>query len=214
MDMIEEKSRVLRPGQQAVTLFTTGPMSPPHLGHVRRLEVAAQYFAAQRFGILATLLSPSDERWSRHKACGCLKNADKLSLCHLVETELVKVDDWEISQRSLMDFPDVRRHLVETVHQRLGESANIQIFYVCGADHAANCGLFELDWCVVLRRDGEACPDKCRAIVLDNHESNESSTAIRKAIQENQIETVRHMLHPAVYDKLATSKADKMSRTS
>ena len=49
MDMIEEKFKRLKPGQKAVILFTTGSMNPIHVGHVRQLEVAAQYFATQRF---------------------------------------------------------------------------------------------------------------------------------------------------------------------
>lgn len=206
MDLLVKKYEMLKSGEKAVILFTTGSMNPVHVGHVQQLELAAEYFERRGVTVLAALLSPSDWRWSRHKPYGYLKNEDKLSLCRLVETELVKVDDWEISQTSLMDFPDVRRHLMEMVRQKVVKTRNIQVLYVCGADHAAKCNLFDTDWCVIVGRPGVSRPTHtCRATLLDNPETDESSTEIRKAIQEGRIETVRHMLHPLVYDKLSTS---------
>ena len=203
MDTLKENYEKLESAnKKAVILFTTGSMNPVHVGHVRQLELAAEHFQSSEVTVLAALLSPSDAQWSIHKPYGHLKNEDKLALCRLVETQLVKVDDWEISQSSLVDFPDVRAHLLKTARKSIGRNC-IEVLYVCGADHAATCGLFLKEWCVVLGRPGFARPSNCRAILIDNEETDESSTAIRKAIREGRLESVKHMLHPQVYEKLS-----------
>jgi nicotinic acid mononucleotide adenylyltransferase len=202
MDTLQAEYNKLEPRQKAVVLFTTGSMNPVHVGHVRQLELAAKHFQSSGVAVLAALLSPSDCRWSYHKPYGYLKNSDKLELCKLVQTECVKVDDWEISQHSLMDFPDVRAHLINRIQESLG-TTDIEVLYVCGADHADKCDLFQNDWCVVLGRPGFRRPRNCHAILMDNKETDESSTDIRKAIKDDRIESVRHMLHPLVYEKLS-----------
>jgi len=207
MQSLLEEYRKKQAGKQkkipAVVLFTTGSMNPVHSGHTRMLQLAARHFAGRNQEVLGCLLSPSDAGWSMGKPFGYLSNECKLELCKLVETDQIGVDNWEISQDTLMDFPDVRDYLMQCV----ADYPMISVYYVCGADHAAKCGLYQVSWCVIVGTSNLERPVECKAICLDSSECHDgSSTAIREAIvQNNNPALVRHMLHEAVYHRLVES---------
>jgi FAD synthase len=76
--------------------------------------------------------------------------------------------------------------------------------YVCGADHAQKCHLFAKLWCVVMARPGTETGEKCKAVLIESEEQNGeiSSTAVRKAVSEGNVDSVASLLHPAVLAEL------------
>jgi hypothetical protein len=65
----------------------------------------------------------------------------------LQHSDWLRASLWEIEQPGFVDFPDVtawhRRYLKDLVAQRFSPAVadRVKVLYVCGADHAARCGL-------------------------------------------------------------------------
>ena len=149
--------------------------------------------------VLSAWLSPSDAFWSRGKAHGCLMNEDKLELCQLAVRDhpFIRVSSWEITRGNPVDFGGVLEHVRSIV------PAWVDVLYVCGADHAVKCNLYRKKSVVIVARVGSRIPDG-KAIVVEGGDSDAdaSSTAVRKAVEDGNLESVKNLLHPAVFERL------------
>lgn len=106
------------------------------------LHAAAGRLHAHGFHVSQAYLSPSHDGYVQPKAAasGTIGLSAAFRLCaaqRAVEADpLVSVAAWEAAQPGERpDFPEV----CEALRGRLGGGR--RLFYVCGADHAARCGL-------------------------------------------------------------------------
>ncbi len=207
LDVFRCNMAALRPGQRAVVLVTTGSLNPVHLVHVAQLERAAALVEQEEEGtrVVAAFLSPSDAAWSAYKEHGCMRNEHKVKLARLATAQhhLVRVSTWEVSRDQPVNYPAVISHILAVCQQAT-------VLYVCGADHARKCRLFEQPWCVVVGRPGVAPPAerKARYVECEEEETDVSSTAVRRAAQEGRLDSVAHLLHPAVLKELQSMGKD------
>lgn len=181
-------------------LLTTGSLNPPHVGHVRQLELAAALLEQRGYTVVAAWISPSDMQWSMGKPHGCISNEHKLAMTRLAVDghAFIRCSRWEIDN-GMIDYPAVWKH----IRGVCGEGVNV--FYVCGSDHAKKCRLMSRPNCIVIGRPGAEPEEKdqgCLYIPVEPGAIDVSSTAIRKAAEQNTLETVQSMLHPRVYEYL------------
>lgn len=198
-------------GVKRCVLVTTGSLNPVHVQHVRQLELAASILTEKHgWTVLAAWLSPSDASWASGKPFGSLGNVDKITTCQIATAEhvLVRTSTWEISQGKI-NYPAVVNHI-----RSLVEKDGVEVFYVCGADHAAKCGLYHRTGSlsrrvVVVPRAGQRVPkdEDTHCIIArlgptDKANADISSTQIRRAVREGTLQAVQHMLHPSVAQML------------
>ncbi len=108
----------------------------------------------------------------------------------------------EARQAHPVDFPAVLRHVKDLL------PGQIEVLYVCGSDHATKCGLESRRSVVIIGREGTRISKECKAFFVpvdgNTPEGEASSTRIRQAIQNDDLESVKHLLHPNVFKELQT----------
>ena len=182
----------MEPAARGVVLLTTGAMNPIHRGHMAMLHAAADRLRAEGCHILRAYVSPSHDGYVQPKAIATgtfgLSAGFRLAVARLAVAEdpLLAVGAWEATQPgSWPDFPEVCEDLRRRVHA--------SVYYVCGTDHAAKCGLFhsglgEVGVVVVPRTDDPLPPPAqlAKRVFLASPAQGEtagfSSTEVRKAL--------------------------------
>jgi len=206
--------------KQLCVLLSTGSLNPVHLGHVLSFETAKAHLENQEnLVILAGFLSPSDAGWCSRKTYGCYSNEFRLQMVQaaLEESDWISADGWEVNQERMVDFPEVAKHLANHLATEFPEE-NIRVLYLCGADHASKCGLWRgrSDYGVaVMKRPGYrgGVPGrKYQVYSIDiGFGFDASSTQVRKAIVENNLDSVQNKLHPSVL-QLLKSTSEQLRR--
>jgi len=212
-DMIKQRLETIKNGdkkQKLAILLTTGSMNPVHLGHVACFTKAKKDLEEKHgFTILAGILSPSDSGWCRRKEFGCFPNDVRIQLAKIAvgESDWISVGEWECSQ-GMIDFPVVCVHYQEVLNNAFPEK-NIEVYYLCGADHATKCGLTygrKKYGVVAMARPGYQVRTKTnvskRFYLVQGDEFDASSTEIRSALVGGELHTVKSKLHEGVFKAL------------
>jgi len=149
--------------------------------------------------VVAGFLSPSHDSYVNHK----LHNTDFESGYHrakMIELAVknsswLSVHRWEISQSMFVDFPYVIRAIAEYIKKKYKATpfANIQVSYLCGADHAERCelGSLKIYGVIIMARPGS---EKAKqwygksewAVIVDSNADIASSTLVRKRINTGE----------------------------
>lgn len=191
--------------KKLAALVTTGSLNPVHIGHVRQLELAAEALESKKgYTVVAAWLSPSDAQWSGGKPHGCIGNEHKLAMAQFAVEDhpLVRCSRWEIDN-GMIDYPAVWAHVRKVC------GADVEVFYVCGSDHARKCRLLSRPNCVVIGRPGSEIKDvvlECVYVPVAPGAQDISSTAIRMAAEQNTLHTVKDMMHPKVFKYLSNHR--------
>lgn len=194
-------------GQKRCVLITTGSMNPVHKGHVHMLEQAKAHLETQGWTVCKGLISPSHDHYLMGTGKPFLSSSVRLELINLATEHhpWIASASWEARQNGFVDFPSVVKALRETVCQT---ASDIHIWYVCGQDHARYCdGIFvhpNEGLVVVPRVESDArLPHLIGNVIYleptDDPRALISSTKVRSAIAQEDVETLNSLLHPSVW---------------
>eukprot|EP00931_Biecheleriopsis_adriatica_P014228 TRINITY_DN11593_c0_g1_i1.p1 TRINITY_DN11593_c0_g1~~TRINITY_DN11593_c0_g1_i1.p1 ORF type:complete len:233 (+),score=53.81 TRINITY_DN11593_c0_g1_i1:68-766(+) len=189
-------------------ILSTGAMNPPHLGHAMMLHQAAERLKQDNWTVIEAYMSPTHDGYVLPKA----RNLKTLGLSGRFRFELAKralegdglvqASPFEVFQDAFVDFPQV----AEACQKEFKDQA--KVFYVCGTDHAKNCGLTRCGIgneipVVVVPRAGEAPPSEVPGMVLvaepaaDAFIAALSSTKVRQAMKAGDKDYLSSALSPS-----------------
>lgn len=209
-------------------ILTTGAMNPPHRGHAQLLQQARHRLEKEGYDVLAAWLSPTHDGYVRKKALSMgtlhLSGAFRLYLAKLMlhGDDFLALGAWEAQYPGHWpDFPKVVLTLQEELQENhldaapllKGKNGSPMVFYACGTDHAKKCGLYQRAFgidtgTVVVPRDGEKPGQECKAKNVFVAEpapgdvATFSSTGIRNALKENNVDYIRSAIAPAAAEFL------------
>jgi len=198
------------PRGRRCVLLTTGALNPVHRGHVAMFDRARDVLEAE-YGIdvVGGFLSPSHDTYLSGKHGDPRKffpAAQRLALCAAATEDhpFLAVASWESSVSGRWpDFPEVTAALERVLDERFpGEG--IGVIYLCGQDHFRYAARARLPGVAVVTRAGRAeRSDTARTIFAVPTASDDpcgqmSSTQVREALKNDDVQTLRSCLHPAV----------------
>ena len=207
------------PRGRRCVLLTTGALNPVHRGHVAMFDHARDVLEAEYgLDVVGGFLSPSHDTYlsgkylsvkhlsGKHRDETFFPAAQRLALCAAATEDhpFLAVASWESSVSGQWpDFPEVTATLEHVLHERFpGEG--IGVIYLCGQDHFRYAARAGLPGVAVVTRAGRAEPsDAARTIYAvptasDNPCGQMSSTQVREALKNDDLQTLRSCLHPAV----------------
>ena len=207
------------PRGRRCVLLTTGALNPVHRGHVAMFDRARDALEAEYgLDVVGGFLSPSHDTYlsgkylsgkrlsGKHRDETFFPAAQRLALCAAATEDhpFLAVASWESSVSGQWpDFPEVTATLEHVLHERFpGEG--IGVIYLCGQDHFRYAARAGLPGVAVVTRAGRAEPsDAARTIYAVPTASDDpcgqmSSTQVREALKNDDVQTLRSCLHPAV----------------
>lgn len=206
-----EKKRGGGEGREWCGVVMTGSMNPIHEGHLAMAQAAVDHLLLHlHLSVACVFFSPSHPSWSLLKPHGSFSPPARLSclLSALRPHPFIRLSPWELSQPHPIDYPHVLARF-RTILAALGIT---KLFYLCGSDHAIKCGLQYQPWALIVVRPGtDPIPAGPALRVPSPVPYDVSSTMIRHALKENDLNRVRHMLPPSVFQlltKLGSSAFD------
>jgi len=209
---LEKRLKKLSDGDIPIVLLTTGSLSPIHKGHVKNMELAKKRLESVRgrkIKVLCGYISPSHDSWLRGKQYGFFPVANRIAMVKLAteNSDWIHCDSYEGTVEKVMDFPEVINRLRGFLKQYQNDThRDIDVYYICGADHAEKCRLWGRPNYVVIGRANTWVPENRKCLYIENNEKNISSTEIRNAIIQGKLREVRDLLHPKVFDYLDATK--------
>ena len=207
------------PRGRRCVLLTTGALNPVHRGHVAMFDRARDALEAEYgLDVVGGFLSPSHDTYlsgkylsvkhlsGKHRDETFFPAAQRLALCAAATEDhpFLAVASWESSVSGQWpDFPEVTATLEHVLHERFpGEG--IGVIYLCGQDHFRYAARAGLPGVAVVTRAGRAEPsDAARTIYAVPTASDDpcgqmSSTQVWEALRNDDLQTLRSCLHPAV----------------
>ena len=207
------------PRGRRCVLLTTGALNPIHRGHVAMFDHARDVLEAEYgLDVVGGFLSPSHDTYlsgkylsvkhlsGKHRDETFFPAAQRLALCAAATEDhpFLAVASWESSVSGQWpDFPEVTATLEHVLHERFpGEG--IGVIYLCGQDHFRYAARAGLPGVAVVTRAGRAEPsDAARTIyavptAADDPCGQMSSTQVWEALRNDDLQTLRSCLHPAV----------------
>jgi hypothetical protein len=197
------------PRGRRCVLVSTGALNPVTLAHVAMFDAAKVGLEAEfGFDVVGGFLSPSHDRYLEWKnPLGESFSAEKrLEMCVAAsqQHEFLSVGWWETSAaRHWPDFDEVTQALVDALKERFSGDAP-EVLYLCGGDHFPNTRGRDLPGVCAVERDGQrGVTDEARNIYAiasdpDDRYREMSSTCVRKALLDDDVETLGASLHPDV----------------
>jgi len=200
---LDARRKKLSYGDKPVVLLTTGSLNPIHTGHVKNMELAKECLErakGSKMKVLCGYISPSHNSWLSRKKYGFLHVEHRIEMVKLAtaDSDWIDCDPHEGTAKKVMDFPEVINRLKSFLH--------IPVFYVCGADHAEKCYLWNRSNFVVIGRGSTQVPKRKQCYYIENREKNISSTEIRQSMVQGKLRKVKDLLHPKVFDYLEKTK--------
>ena len=202
------------PRGRRCVLLTTGALNPIHRGHVTMFDRARDTLESEYgFDVVGGFLSPSHDTYlsgkylsGKHRDETFFPAAQRLALCAAATKDhpFLAVASWESSVSGRWpDFPEVTATLERVLHERFS-GEGIGVIYLCGQDHfryAARAGLSGV--AVVTRAGRTEGSDAAGTIYAVRTASDDpfgqmSSTQVREALKNDDLQTLRSCLHPAV----------------
>jgi len=237
--LAQAASEGAKPPKGFAVVLTTGGLNPAHLGHVQLLHQARNRLEKVGYKVVGLWLSPSHDAYLQPKAKSL--NTIGLSAGFRLEVSeravagdpLVAIGHWEAKQPGYWpDFPEVsealQAHLAALPETELllraGGASRVQVFYACGTDHAAKCGLYRGlrpdagIGIVVVPRQGEAARGENPGRMVYVAEPSEgdvasfSSTKVRAAIASSNFDQVASAMSPKAATFLLQPKLEEHSR--
>lgn len=212
------------PRGRRCVLLTTGALNPIHRGHVAMFDRARDVLESEYgLDVVGGFLSPSHDSYlsgkylsgkylsgknlsGKHRDETFFPAAQRLALCAAATEDhpFLAVASWESSVSGRWpDFPEVTATLERVLDERFpGEG--IGVIYLCGQDHFRYAARAGLPGVAVVTRAGRAeRSDAARTIYAVPTASDDpcgqmSSTQVREALKNDDLQTLRSCLHPAV----------------
>ena len=194
-------------------LLTTGALNPVHRGHVAMFDRTRDVLESEyNIDVVGGFLSPSQDTYlsGKHGGGTFFPAVQRLALCAAATQDhpFLAVASWESSVSGHWpDFPEVTATLERVLDERFpGEG--IGVIYLCGQDHFRYAARAGLPGVAVIARAGRAeRSDAARTIyavptAADDPCGQMSSTRVREALQNDDLQTLRSCLQPAVLEML------------
>jgi nicotinic acid mononucleotide adenylyltransferase len=181
-----------------------------------RMVISGDAYVTSKLTRMHCVATPQEHRYNMARLAIATAEQD---------IDLIQASRYEMQFPEFVDFPEVCKAAkaellaAAAVHsdQWIRDNAEkIKIYYVCGHDHAVKCELDIADrrsgWCdgvVVVGRCSSDTPDiefsaphdvlrRSLIHVRSTESSDVSSTRIRKAMLNDEFDSVKKLLHPAV----------------
>ncbi len=209
------RRNILRPqsGKRCV-LLSTGSLNPIHLGHVAILDWTRRHLELfHGFEVVGAFLSPSHDSYLDSKY-GVGKHLDaqtRVSLCKAATQEhpVIDIPTWESSpnREYWPEFTEVTQTLVQVLQTEFPQQ-DIQVFYVCGSDHYKIARYSNLPGICVISRENNQVSTTARGntFIIPTSDSNPyshlSATLVRETHATRNLEQLRAMVAPPVYEFL------------
>ena len=165
------------------------------------------------FDVVGGFLSPSHDTYlagkylsGKHRDETFFPAAQRLALCAAATKDhpFLAVASWESSVSGHWpDFPEVTATLERVLHERFpGEG--IGVIYLCGQDHFRYAASARLPGVAVVTRAGRTEGSDAAGNIYavrtasDDPFGQMSSTQVREALKNDDLQTLRSCLHPAV----------------
>jgi hypothetical protein len=207
-DKIEDQLALPARGRRCV-LISTGALNPVTLAHVAMFEMAKAGLEAEfGFEVVGGFLSPSHDRYLEWKnpLWRSFSAEQRLEMCVAAtqKHQLLSVGRWESSVFGYWpDFDAVTRALMAALKHRFSGDAP-EVLYLCGGDHFPNTAGRDLPGVCVVERDGQTgMTDEARNIYAITSDPDDpyremSATRVRKALSDDDVETLGASLHSDV----------------
>jgi nicotinic acid mononucleotide adenylyltransferase len=168
----DQKSDISR-----LTVFvSTGSYCPIHLAHIDIFEKAKVLV----FSIVKGYISPSHESYVKSKlGPEYIPSNHRLAMCQLAvkDSAWIDVSSWEIQQPFFVDFPTVIQNIENFLRSQF-PLYTLDVFYLCGADHAVRCRLHRRNFKVLaVCRPGWSEQIKKKLLKTDNRVDSQAITS-------------------------------------
>lgn len=205
-----------------VVLVSTGSYSPIHRMHVHMFEVAKKALEEKHgYKVVAGFASPSHDHYVESKLGDkYLHSSHRMKLCEFStsESEWISLSKWEMSQNGFVDYPSVARFHTQFISEKF-PGKPIKVMYLCGADHALRCRLYNCRTFSVVAVGRPTYSSQLREVaaakndqfvLVEDETEDISSTEIRKRLENNT--SIDDLMHPeaasylmSVYSKPKTT---------
>jgi nicotinic acid mononucleotide adenylyltransferase len=211
------------PRGRRCVLLTTGALNPVHLGHVAMFERAKNCLESDHgLDVVGGYLSPSHDAYlsGKYGDSAFFPASQRLALCAAATRDhpWLAVTSWESSVSGRWpDFPEVTARLEEVLADRFPEE-EIQVIYLCGQDHFGYAVTCRLPGVAVVSRAGKSeRTDPARNIYAVRADAEDpvsqlSATQVREALANEDMQTLKALVHPAVAALLSESHAPGSGR--
>jgi len=212
--------------KEKIVLVSTGAYCPIHTMHIeifKRAKIALE--KRRNCKVVMGFISPTHDDYVSPKieSNGGYKSIPAYQRLEMVKRSVedepwIEVSHWEVNSNSFIDFPSVYRyHKIELEKPTTYGPQNLQVWYLCGADHAYRCGLYRGNMrTVAVARPGAKYSLKSHEgetfIYIEEETQDFSSTKVREAMMKHdkgEDEFRRALgvfLHPKVVDYIIEEK--------
>ncbi|ETO17249.1 hypothetical protein RFI_20080 [Reticulomyxa filosa] len=206
--------------KRCAVLLTTGSLNPIHKGHIEMMEKAKEELERndKDVYVIGGYLSPSHDdyvsgKFSGHDFYNAKTRSHFVDLC-VTNHDWLACDQWESQQSYFIDFPEVASRLHRQLN-RIFETYRtaIEVYYVCGYDHASKCHLLSgrlkrinVNTLVVARpgysshQKHSIRPHPSVMVVDAPIDYDRSSTIVRQLLQTKDWKGLEPYLCPALLD--------------
>jgi len=193
--------------REKVWLLTTGSFCPIHKDHIEMMISVKNFLESSvNYDVIGGYISPTHDCYVSSKMIyrgfPNISAKHRLKMIELLLSEYtekwIQASDWEMTRDRFYDFPEVYSHF-----QKEFLKQNIKLIYVCGADHAINCGLLStqsMHVTVVQRGSKPLYSGSPSVMIVSSSLSDKSSTEVRKLMTERKYNELCEMVGPSVKD--------------
>ncbi len=144
---IASNLKLLKKGEKAAILVTTGAFSPIHFGHLGMMEVAKEELEKEHYRVVGGYFSPSHDAYvsTKYKGEAAFDSAHRIHLCERAvgESDWLMVDPWEARFiHTAVNFTDVLLRLQGYINHYFPKQS-VEIFYVFGSDNVKFVRVFK-----------------------------------------------------------------------
>jgi len=184
-----------------IVLLSTGAYCPVHKMHVdifvkakKILEDPPLASGIMSVNVVAGYLSPTHDSYvsskvesSKVRSISGIHRLEMIKL-NVQDSEWMDASSWEVDQYEFIDYPFVYKHFKKELESKF----NVEIWYLCGSDHALKCHLYDRSIrCVAVSRptqnkiaDLNKMYDKNSFIFIQDDTEDMSSTKVRNVMRK------------------------------
>ena len=205
--------------KENIVLLTTGAFNPIHKMHLEILNIAYKHLLSLKdYNVLCALISPSADCYVRYKRKPFIPFVNR---CEMIEESIsdfeklnndksglkIFLNTWEGNHDYFIDFPEVIIEIQNRLN-KIFKEAKIKLVYVCGMDHYIKCHYsFSKNVIAVDRKPYQSIkvkeePKKLILFAKDENAEPYSSTAIKEAFENGELEKIKESTFPSTYNKI------------